>query len=179
MLKINKSEYLLLISALFAISLFRSTAGSRSLLSECRSSSLTSIYCGIVSLTPSPAEKDSPTNGQNGSSRSTTPVPSRSTTPRPPNMQDDSSARPGVLTVRVFSGRNLNLPPNTPLPGVIQQALASGAASQPQRSARESIQRKRSWWLPYVVIQFDKQEIMVDALGGAIDTPTWMYKAHL
>lgn len=125
-------------------------------------------------------EKDA-TPAQTGS-RSSTPVPSRSTTPRPPNSIHDhhsNPARNGVLTVRIFSGRNLNLPPNTALPAVIQQALASGAGQQRTPANRESLQRKRSWWLPYVVIQFDKQEIMVDALGGEIGAPAWMYKAHL
>ncbi|KAG9046592.1 hypothetical protein FS837_004011 [Tulasnella sp. UAMH 9824] len=119
--------------------------------------------------------------GQNGSS-STTPVPSRSTTPRPPAAAGGDALRNGVLTVRIHSGRNLNLPPNTALPGVIQQALASGAQQQLQQGrgagARESLQRKKAWWLPYVVLQFDKQDVMVDALGGEIGAPVWMSKAH-
>ncbi|KAG8905826.1 hypothetical protein FRB99_008191, partial [Tulasnella sp. 403] len=127
------------------------------------------------------SKKDAPT-GLNGS-RSTTPVPSRSTTPRPPHSMPDpqhhsNAARNGVLTVRVFSGRNLNLPPNTTLPAVIEQALLSGATQHRTPANRESLQRKRSWWLPYVVLQFDKQEIMVDALGGELNAPAWMYKAH-
>ncbi|KAG8891891.1 hypothetical protein FRC01_014461, partial [Tulasnella sp. 417] len=119
------------------------------------------------------SSKKDATAGQNGSS-STTPVPSRSTTPRPPaaNGGGADALRNGVLTVRIHSGRNLNLPPNTALPAVIQQALASGAQQQLQQGrgagARESLQRKKAWWLPYVVLQFDKQDVMVDALGGEI-----------
>ncbi|KAF8513085.1 kinase-like domain-containing protein [Gautieria morchelliformis] len=40
------------------------------------------------------------------------------------------------------------------------------------------MQRKRAWWLPYVVLEFDKNEILVDALGGEISAPHWLYKAH-
>ncbi|KIO15933.1 hypothetical protein M407DRAFT_199814, partial [Tulasnella calospora MUT 4182] len=127
------------------------------------------------------SSKKDATAGQNGSS-STTPVPSRSTTPRPPASNGGADAlRNGVLTVRIHSGRNLNLPPNTTLPSVIQQALASGAQQQLQQgrsAARESLQRKKAWWLPYVVLQFDKQDVMVDALGGEIGAPVWMSKAH-
>lgn len=101
-------------------------------------------------------------------------------------MHPPSQIRSGVLTVRIFSGRNLNLAPNVQLPAVIQQALASGVAqggsaqAPPQpKGNRESLQRKRSWWLPYVVLQFDKQEVFVDALGGEMGAPAWMYKAHL
>ncbi|KAG8935587.1 AGC protein kinase Gad8 [Tulasnella sp. 419] len=127
------------------------------------------------------AKKKDAAGTPSGQSRSTTPVPSRSTTPRPPtnaNGESSSPVRNGVLTVRVFSGRNLNLPPNVPLPAVIQQALASGASNQRGPANRESLQRKRSWWLPYVVLSFDKQEILIDALGGEMHAPAWMYKAH-
>jgi serum/glucocorticoid-regulated kinase 2 len=41
------------------------------------------------------------------------------------------------------------------------------------------MQRKRMWWLPYVVVEFDKNEVLVDALGGELANPSWMYKAHL
>ncbi|KAG8951091.1 hypothetical protein FRC04_006750 [Tulasnella sp. 424] len=127
------------------------------------------------------SKKDASSTGQNGSS-STTPVPSRSTTPRPPASTGADALRNGVLTVRIHSGRNLNLPPNTALPSVIQQALAAGAQQQLQQGrgagARESLQRKKAWWLPYVVLQFDKQDVMVDALGGEIGAPVWMSKAH-
>ena len=122
--------------------------------------------------------------GQQQPSRSTTPVPSRPTTPRPPtnaNGDQPPSFRSGLLTLRIYSGRNLSLPPGVPLPDVIQKGLAANAA-QPQaggQNPRESFQRKRSWWLPYVVMEFDKNEILVDALGGDIQNPSWMYKAHL
>lgn len=33
--------------------------------------------------------------------------------------------------------------------------------------------------LPYVVAEFDKNEIVVDALGGDLDSPVWKYRVHL
>ncbi|KAJ3804418.1 kinase-like domain-containing protein [Lentinula lateritia] len=108
-------------------------------------------------------------------SRSVTPIPSRSTTPRPSNGTDQF--RSGMLTIRIFSGRSLALPPNVPLPDVIQKALES---TPPRRSTsnRESMQRKRYWWLPYVVLEFDKNEILIDAMGGDLASPVWNYKAN-
>lgn len=44
---------------------------------------------------------------------------------------------------------------------------------------RDSVQRKQCWWLSYVVLGFDNNEIMVDALGGDARDPVWMYAAHL
>lgn len=42
---------------------------------------------------------------------------------------------------------------------------------------RDSLQRKQLWWLPYVVLEFDKNEVLVDALGGDLSGPVWMYSA--
>ncbi|KAJ3792755.1 kinase-like domain-containing protein [Lentinula aff. detonsa] len=118
--------------------------------------------------------KEPKDNGLN-TSRSVTPIPSRSTTPRPPNGSDQF--RSGMLTIRIFSGRGLVLPPNLPLPEVIQKALES---TPPKRSTsnRESMQRKRYWWLPYVVLEFDKNEILIDAMGGDLASPVWNYRAN-
>ena len=41
------------------------------------------------------------------------------------------------------------------------------------------MQRKRYWWLPYVVLEFDKNEILIDALGGDLSNPVWNYRADL
>lgn len=68
------------------------------------------------------------------------------------------------------------------LPDVIQKQLdemPSGRLSTSSRDHRESMQRKRAWWLPYVVLEFDKNEVLVDALGGELSAPHWLYKAHL
>ncbi|EKM75000.1 hypothetical protein AGABI1DRAFT_116625 [Agaricus bisporus var. burnettii JB137-S8] len=106
-------------------------------------------------------------------SRSATPVPSRPTTPKPPQGADQF--RSGTLTIRIFSGRGLTLPPGAVLPDAIQRALES--APRHSIGNRESFQRKRFWWLPYVVLEFDKNEILIDALGGDLSNPVWNYRA--
>ncbi|KIY52197.1 AGC/Akt protein kinase [Fistulina hepatica ATCC 64428] len=116
---------------------------------------------------------------ENGLSRSATPIPSRPTTPKPPQnggSSGDQQFRSGMLTIRIFSGRGLALAPGVPVPEVILKALQSGP---PRRSTsnRESMQRKRYWWLPYVVLEFDKNEILIDALGGDLTNPIWNYTA--
>ena len=52
--------------------------------------------------------------------------------------------------------------------------VAVGGSSQRNR---DSLQRKQLWWLPYVVLEFDKNEVLVDALGGDLSSPVWMYSA--
>ncbi len=46
------------------------------------------------------------------------------------------------------------------------------------RENRQSMQRKQCWWLPYLVLEFDKNEILIDAIGGDVQGPTWMFRAH-
>jgi len=41
------------------------------------------------------------------------------------------------------------------------------------------LQRRRYWWLPYVVLEFDKNEILIDALAGDLASPVWNYRADL
>ncbi|KAG2004635.1 AGC/Akt protein kinase [Coprinopsis cinerea AmutBmut pab1-1] len=117
--------------------------------------------------------KDTKENGV--ISRSVTPIPSRPTTPR--MSTDGDQFRSGMLTIRIFSGRGLSLAPGVPLPDVIQQALKSAPPPRKSTSNRDSIQRKRYWWLPYVVLEFDKNEILIDALGGDLSNPVWNYRA--
>ena len=64
------------------------------------------------------------------------------------------------------------------MPDVIQRALDS-SPSRRSTSNRDSMQRKRSWWLPYVVLEFDKNEILIDAMGGSLVQPEWNYKTEL
>ncbi|KAI0821086.1 Pkinase-domain-containing protein [Irpex lacteus] len=109
-------------------------------------------------------------------SRSVTPLPpSRAQTPKPPGTENIS--RSGMLTIRIFSGRGLSLPQGTQVPEIIQRALDSSPAGRRSTSKRDSMQRKRSWWLPYVVLEFDKNEILIDALGGDLSKPEWNYRA--
>ena len=49
----------------------------------------------------------------------------------------------------------------------------------PRKNNRDSVQRKQCWWLPYVVLEFDKNEVLIEALGGEWDGPVWRYTATL
>ena len=81
--------------------------------------------------------------------------------------------------VTFVSGRGLSLPPGAVVPDVIHKALLNAPQERRSRNNRESYQRKRFWWLPYVVLEFDKNEILVDALDGDLSSPSWNYRAHL
>ncbi|KAF0538295.1 AGC/AKT protein kinase [Gigaspora margarita] len=82
----------------------------------------------------------------------------------------------GVLVIRVVEARGLTLPPGIRPPQVPPHYVPSAPTST--RGNRDSMQRKQCWWLPYVVLEFDKNEVLIDALGGEVQNPTWQYKAH-
>ncbi|ORY73875.1 kinase-like domain-containing protein [Leucosporidium creatinivorum] len=104
----------------------------------------------------------------------TAPAPS---SPAPPSSDTGPPIqRSGVLTIRVVEARNLALPPGTPLPAGIQSALEEQRGGAENK--RESQMRKQMWWLPYVVLEFDKNEVLIDALGGELGAPVWMFRAH-
>lgn len=73
----------------------------------------------------------------------------------------------------------MSLPPGVDIPEVIQKQLDAAPPGRKSTSNRESLQRKRFWWLPYVVLEFDKNEILIDAFGGDISSPVWNYRADL
>jgi serum/glucocorticoid-regulated kinase 2 len=82
------------------------------------------------------------------------------------------------MYVSVRLGRGLSLAPGVQVPDVIQKALDS-TPHRGSTSNRKSLQRKRYWWLPYVVLEFDKNEILIDAIGGDLSSPIWNYRADL
>jgi serum/glucocorticoid-regulated kinase 2 len=73
----------------------------------------------------------------------------------------------------------LALPPGVQVPDIIQKALEAHASGRRSTSNRDSMQRKRHWWLPYVVLEFDKNEVLVDGMGGDLSKPEWNYRADL
>ncbi|ORY30378.1 proliferation-associated serine/threonine protein kinase [Naematelia encephala] len=125
-------------------------------------------------------------------SRSTTPTP-RNPNPNPEEHHAPPVVRTGMLKIRVTAAKGLSLPQGVPIPPAVQSALnahptsslSSSLSTSPRIATgarqgsvnRDSLQRKQLWWLPYVVLEFDKNEVLVDALGGNLDGPVWMYSA--
>ncbi|KAI9609400.1 hypothetical protein H4Q26_007354 [Puccinia striiformis f. sp. tritici PST-130] len=98
----------------------------------------------------------------------------------------------GTLSITIIEAEGLSVPSGIDLPDIVQRAVVENpqvgsltvgslAESQPtngdRKANREGIHRKYNWWLPYLVLEFDKNEVLVEALGGTIDFPVWMYKA--
>ncbi|TDL23256.1 serine/threonine protein kinase [Rickenella mellea] len=128
------------------------------------------------------------------------PVVARSTTPTPGNPNGDAvSHRNGLLTIRVTSAENLALPNGTKVPKAVQAAMASSEAQlassvsansvNQQRLVKsrtnghghthsQSVQRVQCWWLPYLVMEFEVNQVLIMPLGGKLEDPVYMYQAH-
>jgi serum/glucocorticoid-regulated kinase 2 len=78
----------------------------------------------------------------------------------------------GVLLIRVCEGQNISPPSGVTLPTESKTPI-------PPAQNRNSLTRKQHWWLPYVVLEFDKNEVLIDALAGDCAHPVYQYRAHL
>ncbi|ORE02451.1 Pkinase-domain-containing protein [Rhizopus microsporus var. microsporus] len=89
------------------------------------------------------------------------------------SSQSSSTNEPknGVLLIRVCEARGISPPANITLPSVPPQPVH-------QNRNRDSLTRKQNWWLPYVVLEFDKNEILIDALGGDTANPIYQHRAN-
>ncbi|KAF8318194.1 Pkinase-domain-containing protein [Clavulina sp. PMI_390] len=129
--------------------------------------------------------------GKGSEKESTTP--SRSTTPMPqkPAADDASSAsekKPattvpagdsmGKITIRVIEAKDFALPEGITVSAAIDEAEKKAHARNASVNPRESLQRKKHWWLPYVVLEFEKNEVVIDALGGRRESPIWQAVAQ-
>lgn len=131
--------------------------------------------------------------------------PSRPTTPTASDPQDDACSTngsgangqtTGTLWIRVSSAQGLTLPSSAGIPAAVQSALISregqlascvspSSVSQ-QRLAtsqghqkRASVQRKPAWFMPYLVLEYDVNQVLVDALGGSdLWNPVYMHQAQ-
>lgn len=79
------------------------------------------------------------------------------------------------------------------MPPAVQSALASqqakvAASASPSsiqqhrlaksRGSRDSIQRTQCWWLPYIVMEYEVNQVLITPLGGELEKPLYMYQAH-
>jgi serum/glucocorticoid-regulated kinase 2 len=121
------------------------------------------------------------------------PVSARSTTPTPGHPNGKPTWRSGLLTIRVLWAEGLALPSGTEVPAAVKATLPSQQAKEAasvsptsvlqkrrsKRGERDSVQRAQCWWLPYLVMEFEVNQVLITPLGGELYKPLYMYQAHL
>ncbi len=121
----------------------------------------------------------------------------RSITPTPGDTSGDGDDKPsfrtGILSIRVLWAEGFSVPQGTQVPAVVQAALSSQQAkvaasispasvSQSRlaaRGKRDSVQRTQCWWLPYIVMEFEVNQILITPLGGELDKPLYSLQSYL
>lgn len=118
----------------------------------------------------------------------------RSTTPTPSNPNGKPISRSGLLAIRVSGAEGLSLPGGAAVPPAVSAALSSqqakvAASVSPssvtqqrlanRKSNRDSVQRTQCWWLPYLVMEFEVNQVLITPLGGDLQKPLYMYETNL
>jgi len=75
-----------------------------------------------------------------------------------------------LLTVSVVKARGLSLPPG--------KSLAPEPKLPIPHPPIKAGSRQRQMSLPYVVLEFDKNEVLILALGGDLSSPQWQFTAN-
>ena len=117
----------------------------------------------------------------------------RSTTPTPGNPDGRPMPRSGILAIRVSGAENLSVPGGA-VPPAVQAALKSSQAKVAasvspssvtqhrlanRKSNRDSVQRTQCWWLPYLVMEFEVNQVLITSHGSELGKPLYMYETHL
>ncbi|KAJ7175925.1 AGC/Akt protein kinase [Mycena filopes] len=100
----------------------------------------------------------------------------RSTTPTP----GKPSSRSGLLAIRVLWAEGLADALNSQQAKVASSVSPSSVTQQrlKTRGNRDSIQRTQCWWLPYLVMEYEVNQVLITPLGGDLEKPIFMYQAH-
>ncbi|KIY72422.1 Pkinase-domain-containing protein [Cylindrobasidium torrendii FP15055 ss-10] len=120
----------------------------------------------------------------------------RSVTPTPGNPDGGPRLRSGLLAIRMLGAEGLALPPGVALPPAVQNVMQSQPgqvaaamspasvtqsrllASKTRGTSRDSVQRTQCWWLPYAVMEYEVNQVLITPLGGDMEKPIYMYQAH-
>ncbi|KZT28827.1 Pkinase-domain-containing protein [Neolentinus lepideus HHB14362 ss-1] len=100
----------------------------------------------------------------------------------------------GTLTISVSGAQGLSLPSGTLIPPAVQAAQVSQQAKatecvslssvreerlrERETKKRDSVERMQCWWLPYLILEFEVNQIIITPLGGVMENPVYMYQAH-
>ena len=93
-----------------------------------------------------------------------------------PSVPNDTTLRPGLLSVHISQAKDLTLPPGLAKPS----GMTSHSSSLITSSRNNTHYRSKSlnWHLPYIVLEFDKNQIIVDGQSGELELPNWNYTGN-
>ncbi|KAK9455474.1 kinase-like domain-containing protein [Dipodascopsis uninucleata] len=113
---------------------------------------------GLTSSHKHSKQDSSQQNSQNGNGSANSAMPSL-TTGRDGSLSVPSitsTIKPGLLSVTIHEGTGISLPP-----------------SYTQNNNINSLFSSSRRYLPYMVLEFDKTQVIIDAISGSLEAPKW------
>ncbi|ORY73876.1 putative Serine/threonine-protein kinase gad8 [Leucosporidium creatinivorum] len=88
------------------------------------------------------------------------------------------SVEGGLLSIRLIEARSLILPEGVELAANVKSRPSSmgGPGMGSAQRKRESVQRSECSHLPYVILTFDRNEVVIDPLGGSLTNPSYLFQ---
>ena len=102
-------------------------------------------------------------------------ITNHSLTPHP-SVPNDSTLRPGLLSVHISQAKEITLPPGISRPSETTSHSSSLLTSSRNNTHFRS--KSLNWHLPYIVLEFDKNQIIVDGQSGELELPNWNYTGN-
>lgn len=128
------------------------------------------------------------------SKKSVSTLRSNGASPTPSEPSAAAEPRTGLLAIYVEHCEGLALPSGVDLPPAVQKALGSdqarvAASASPSsvtqhrlasrsKGSRDSVQRTQCWWLPYLLLEYEVNQVLIQPLGGSVQKPLFMYQAN-
>jgi hypothetical protein len=106
---------------------------------------------------------------QSGSSAEKSTTSLASTSSSNTNPTSDSTLKPGRLTVQIYEAKGLTLPPGLNRAGE-RPASSSSATARGHDRGKPS---RSHLSLPYIVLEFDKNEVLLETNYGELSAPVW------
>lgn len=91
----------------------------------------------------------------------------------PSTTSSTSTIKPGLLIVSINNAMGLSLPPGHPLPPSFQAAFLSTSPRKPNPVLASSSSATKRKPPVYLVLEYDKNQVILDASGGSLDNPVW------
>jgi hypothetical protein len=85
------------------------------------------------------------------------------------NPTSDSTLKPGRLTVQIYEAKGLSLPPGVNRPN---ERPASSSSLSARGHDRAKLSRSHLS-LPYIVLEFDKNQVLLETNYGELTAPVW------
>ncbi|KAH8825338.1 AGC/Akt protein kinase [Flagelloscypha sp. PMI_526] len=110
---------------------------------------------------------------------------SNGASPTPTEPDPTAEPRTGLLAIYVEHAEGLQLPTGALASdqAIVAASASPGSVTQHRLASRskgnrDSVQRTQCWWLPYLLLEYEVNQVLIQPLGGNVQKPLFMYQAN-